>query len=193
MRGMRGRRPHPDALKALKGNPGKKRLFAEDDMIVSTAPPAPVELPSFLTHEREQEIFRRVIGDFIHRRIARPADVNAYARWAVYLNRWMAAKEYLDGKHTFYQAAVARGGTRYVPAPQWKDMIDLEHCICSLEDRLGLNPTARQSIIRGLSTMPVDLGGIELRQKPKGQAARKAEEIEAPAEPPSPIGFGKLN
>lgn len=185
--GRRGPKGDPDDVQAFKGNPNRKKLFVED-YIVPTQPLPDVDIPDFLTYERERELFKRVVNDFIHRRIARPADVSAFARWAVYLNRWMAAKEFMDGKHTFYKS-VTHAGERFVPAPQWKDMLDLERCICSLEDRLGLNPVARQSIIRGLSTMPTDLGGIELRKK---GAKDPAPQTEPPA-PVSPIGFGKLN
>jgi phage terminase small subunit len=199
----RGRRPKPDALKALQGNPGKRPLFLEDRLSPGTPPPPITSMPDFLKHEREITIYRRVIEDYLHRRIARMADTNAYARWAVYMHRWMTAKESIDG--IAYPSYQHNGKWQRLPA--FKDLIDLEHLITALEDRLGLNPVARQTIIRGLSTLPVDLGGMEDDKTKQIKAAKKknknksgdaattaVEEQEKFDElEKSPIGFGRLN
>jgi hypothetical protein len=189
----RGRRPRPDALKALQGNPGKRPLFLEDRVApVTSAPPALTTFPDFLKHDRERELFKRVIEDYLHRRIARAADTNAYARWAVYMHRWMIAKESLDGiAHPSYQSPPGRG--RWMRLPSFGDLLDLERAITALEDRLGLNPTSRQTIVRGLSTLPVDIGGLEERKAKDKQKKTDANTIDVEPEPPSPIGFGKLN
>ena len=182
-----GRRPSmPDDLKRLRGNPGRKKLERAEEVVPVGPPPPLSEVPEFLTQPRERELYRRVISDYLNRRIARPADVHGYARWATYMHRWMAAKEHLDGKQSFYKT-VAGDTTRYLPAPQFSDMLNLEGVISKLEDKLGLNPVARHAIIRGLSSVPVDLGGVRSDQA-KG-------EVDKPEAPPhvSPIGFGRMN
>jgi len=192
----RGRRSQPDALKALKGNPGKRKLVFDNAGKGGAVPHSlAVAVPDFLTHERERTIFTRIVDDYLQRRIARPADITAYGRWASYVHRWVSCKELLEGKQTFYQV-VSNHGTRWARLPMFKDMLDLERVLQSLEDRLGLNPVARQNIIRGLSSMPAALGGL-FGDEPAQTDTPIAGEDGAPAheeEPtPSPIGLGRLN
>jgi len=54
----------------------------------------------------------------------------------------------------------------------------LERLLQSLEDRLGLNPVARQNYLRGLAALPAPLAGLfdETEQKRDG-------------EPNDPLGF----
>src|SRR5665213_1758103 len=104
----RGRRAQPDAVKALKGNPGKRKLALndagkEDSHARST--PAAVLPPEFLTHDREKSIFTKIVTDYLQRRIARPVDITAYGRWAAYVHKWVSCKEQLDGKATWYKIA----------------------------------------------------------------------------------------
>jgi hypothetical protein len=180
-----GRRGQSAALKILKGNPGNRKI--KPDPEVPVMPPAAItEVPEFLTQPRERLLYSRIIADYQHRRIARPADVHAYARWAVYLNRWMAAKEYLDGKAAFYSSTKIEA-TRYLPAPAFVDMLKLETVIGQLESKLGLTPVARHQIIRGLAAMPADFGGTT----PHEHVGEVKEPKRAVTE--SPIGYGRMN
>lgn len=190
----RGRRAQPDEVKALKGNPGKRKLALESASKGEVRPRAAVaEPPEFLTHERERSIFVRIVDDYLQRRIARSVDVTAYARWASYVHRWVSCKEQLEGKTTWYKVE-SKHGTRLARNPLFKDMLDLERVLQSLEDRLGLNPVARQNIIRGLSTMPAALGGLFSENDP-AEHDDKPEVGEMPDGPPpadppsSPLGW----
>lgn len=189
----RGRRPVPDEIQALKGNPRKRRLSlksARGDAPKSELQPAkpPVlTIPDFLTGERERAIFRNVVEDYLQRRVARPPDLTAYARWAHYLDRWIICKEALDGKATFFTSE-SRHGKLLRRHPLFKDQLDMERVLQSLEDRLGLNPVARQNIIRGLAALPPALGDLFGDEKPPAEAAPDAPELpEVPAE--SPLNF----
>jgi phage terminase small subunit len=188
----RGRRAQPDAVKALKGNPGKRKLALEGAAGKgASSPKLPAfAMPEFLVHEREKTIFRAVVEDYLQRRVARAPDLTAYARWATYVHRWVQCKEFLEGKATWFKIE-SKHGQRLARHPMFKDMIDLERMLQSLEDRLGLNPVARQNIIRGLSAMPAALGGLFGDEK-------AAEEDKQPSdipdsskvdEPLSPLGY----
>jgi phage terminase small subunit len=180
---MRGRRAVPDEIKALKGNPGRRPL---GEAARTVAPPiAPVWVPEFLVGEREITIYRRVVDDYVQRRIARQADLNAYGRYAYYLNRWIGCAEQLVGKATWFQSE-SRWGKLLRRHPVFKDQLDLERVIQSLEDRLGLNPVSRQNIIRGLSTLPPALGGLFASEPPEGEPSPVGE---TPELPESPVGF----
>ncbi len=162
----RGRRAIPDEVKALRGNPGKRRLAlkhaakGEKTQTSDVLPRSVLAIPEFLTQEREREIFRKVVEDYLQRRVARAPDLTAYARWATYVHRWWICKEGLDGKATWIRTSSKHIEDMPRRHPMFKDMLDLERVLQALEDRLGLNPTARQNIIRGLSAMPAALGGL---------------------------------
>jgi phage terminase small subunit len=193
----RGRRAQPDEVKALKGNPGKRRLALEGagrpDRQTKVGP---IPIPEFLTNDREREIFKRIIDDYLQRRIARPTDLTAYARWASYVHRWVSCKEQLDGKATWFKSE-SKWGALLRRHPLFKDMLDLERVLQSLEDRLGLNPIARQNIIRGLAAVPPALGGLFGEEDPPKED-RPQPEMETPAADVGPLGYlqaaaGKLN
>jgi len=189
----RGRRAQPDAVKALKGNPGKRKLAlarAAKPEAASVKPAVFIQPPEFLTNERERAIFVRVVDDYLQRRVARAPDLTAYARWASYVHRWISCKEQLDGKATWFKST-SKHGDLLRRHPLFKDMLDLERVMQSLEDRLGLNPIARQNIIKGLSAMPAALGGL-FGDEPPADGDKPQPEDPAPEEQPpavSPLGF----
>jgi Phage terminase, small subunit len=200
----RGRRRIPDAIKELKGNPGKRKLALDgavapvQKQVAARTMPS-VAIPEFLKHERERTIFKRVIEDYLQRRIAREVDFMAYGRWASYVHDWMSCKEYLEGKAKFYKPKSANGNERLASHPVWQDQIALEKLLQSLEDRLGLNPAARQSILRGLAAMPSAIGGLfgdePHAEDPTGPPAPSAPAPEGPppeGEVMSPLGFLRL-
>lgn len=189
----RGRRALPDELKALRGNPGKRKLIADTAVDKSTQQQKPlkpitVEPPAFLTHDREKEIFLRIVRDYLQRRIARAPDLTAYGRWASYVHRWITCKESLDGKSTWFTSE-SKWGKLLRRHPLFKDMLDLERVLQSLEDRLGLNPIARQNIIRGLASLPPALGGLfdsdpRPDEEPAGDKPLPDQQLPVPEETP---------
>jgi hypothetical protein len=123
--------------------------------------------------------------------------LTAYARWAAYLHRWWICKEGLDGKATWIRTTSKHIEDMPRRHPLFKDMLDLERVLQSLEDRLGLNPVARQNIMRGLAAMPAALGGL-FGEEPVPEDSN-ADDVEvAPLEADaSPLSYlqnaGKLN
>lgn len=208
VRMARGRRPLPDEIKALKGNPGKRRLASLDKAKAKPAakakprrskgkaapakPPAAtqIQVPDFLTGKREKALFMKVVDDYLQRRVARPPDLTAYARWAHYLDRWIICKETLQGKSTFFKSE-SKHGALLRRHPLFKDQLDIERVLQSLEDRLGLNPAARQNIIRGLASLPPALGDL-FNDDPDAASdepeAPTTEQIDAPPAD-SPLAF----
>lgn len=142
-------------------------------------------MPEFLVGERERAIYSKVVDEYLQRRIAKATDVMAYARWAHYLDRWISCKELLHGKPTFFKSTSVHGELlrRH---PVFKDQLDLERLLQSLEDRLGLNPVARQNIIRGLAALPPALGGGLFGGDGKGEGARTVDGVDAPSAPDAP-------
>lgn len=191
---MRGRKPLPDSVKAIKGNPGKQKLAidraqAGQPAAIAPAPAVKVHVPEFLTSKRSRLIFGRVIDDYVQQRIARGPDLIAYGRWAYYVDRWIDVKEKLERKPLIYETK-SKHGKLIRKHPHFQAMTDLERVLQSLEDRLGLNPVARQNYLRGLSALPRALGDLFGQGEPEKRAD------EAPADAPmtspapaSPLGF----
>jgi Phage terminase, small subunit len=190
----RGRKPIPPHVKALRGNPGKRPIPTDFPVIENLIPfprPAVLEFPEFLSHERERHIFKLIIEDYLQRRVARAPDFHAFGRWSHYMHRWICCKEQLEGKATWFQYETA-AGKQIRRHPLFRDMLDIERMLESLEDRLGLNPAARQNILRGLTAMPAALGGDIFPGQDADGEAGVINEASSPATADatvSPLGF----
>lgn len=184
----RGRKAQPEEIKELRGNPGKRRLVAleaaKKQQRVAPAPPPRIETPEWLKGQREAAIFRIVVDEYQQNRIARSTDIHAYGRWAHYMARWIDAKEQLGDTSSFYQIE-SNHGKRLALHPLLVVMFRCEAEITKQEDRLGLNPAARQNIIRGMSSLPTaDLfGKIPQPSEDDDDELAQATAIE------SPLGF----
>ena len=187
----RGRKPIPPELKRLRGNPGNntQAQLGHDLSVVENLIPFPrkakLDIPDFLTQERERHIFKLIIEDYLQRRVARAPDFHSFGRWAHFMHRWICCKEQLEGKATWFQYETA-AGKQIRRHPLFRDMLDIELVLERLEDRLGLNPMARHNILRGLTAMPAALGGDVFADEDKLDDGSDAQ-IEAP--PVSPLGF----
>jgi phage terminase small subunit len=171
-------------MKAAKGNPGRRKLEGPEQGKTEQHPPQlqKVDAPEFLVHPRERELFRRIIDDYVLKRIARKPDLTAYARWAHYVHRWILCKETLEGKATWYKTQ-SNHGDMLRRHPMFKDQLDLERVLQSLEDRLGLNPVARQNIVRGLAAVPPAMTGLfdeAPEDNPPQGGGEKAPEVTTP-------------
>jgi phage terminase small subunit len=142
---MRGRRRQPDEIKRLRGNPHGHRLHLER-AAEGAPPPHPrrfaVEPPHYLTEKAERDAFNMALAS-LPANVARASDTNAVARWAVWLHVWVQCKSSLGSNKA---------------EPDWKShhrrMRDAESALVRLEDRLGLSPAARNSIVQGLFQVP---------------------------------------
>lgn len=185
----RGRKSQPDEIKELRGNPGKRRLVAleaaKKQQRTTPKPPATIETPDWLKGEREAAIFRMVVDEYQQNRIARATDIHAYGRWAHYMARWIEAKEQLGDNSSFYQVE-SNHGKRLALHPLLVVMFRCEAEITKQEDRLGLNPAARQNIIRGMSSLPAaDLFG----KIPTPPSVDDDDELAQATAIESPLGF----
>lgn len=205
-----GRPRQPAELQRLKGDPSKRGKGVLEREAAAEAEgaggasevlaPAVFDTPEYLTHERERTIFQRITRELLPRNIIRQTDFGVVARYAVYMHRWIAAKEDLDqaardlGKEVvgWYStdSTNGAGGVKMLRRhPAAVDMLDLGAELIKLETMIGLTPMARQSLMRGLQSLPKGAGGLFDQTQPRAQpedAASDAEVIEPPA---SPRGF----
>lgn len=192
---MRGRRPLPDEVKALKGNPGKRKLAldqARGDAKPTAQLPTPfrAEPPDYLTQDGERSAFREVL-DALPLNVARKSDLHAIARWSIWLNIFVDAKKRLDGRAHWYEST-SKHGTFLREHPISKRMHQAEAHLISLEDRLGLNIVARNNIVHRLFQMPGPPPNLFGPDKPEPDDAEPLPTGDAP-EPLedglSPLGF----
>ena len=168
----RGPKPRHPSVHALNGEPHLRRRNLQEpekvdvplgiNQIVHTATAA---IPDFVTTPRERAAFKTVIDDYLQRRVARSADLPAYGRWAVYLEMFIevktkvaAEKPHLSGDRTLMRT-----------------LKDLEEMLSKLEGSLGLNPMARQQIIRTLAAVPASKM-VEEQSKPDRKSKKPTEE-----------------
>lgn len=176
----RGRKALPDELKALKGNPGKRRLNLDQ---TNETVAVKLAIPDFLTSKLEREIFKRA-SDLLGRvNFVRQTDVDGLARWAWYLSKWIGFKKQVDAKKAaVYYETASKHGKMLRTHPIFASLLQIERVMLTHEDRLGLNPASRQTIMRGIFSSVTD---PSLFDKPgeKPAATDAAPKVE------SPLGF----
>jgi len=169
--GRRGPKPKPAEVKALIGNPGRRRLA----LATSTNGSAPVlrrriAPPEFLNDD-ERAMFRQVVE-------ALPLDVlRASDRWA--LGRWCS---WLS---IFIETKRARSAPNLAPDIEAKLLRRTESAesrLVMLEDRLCLNVASRNSVMARLIAQAPQQTVIAETGEPPEPAA-------APARDPDPLGF----
>lgn len=192
----RGRKAQPAEVKALKGNPGKRRL-ALDQSATGEArtelKPLKLQPPDFLKTAAEIETFKRALA-WLPANVARKSDVWAFGRWAAWMQIWIAAKLALDGKAHWYEAESQSKDAVKVKRdhPLSKKMSQAEAHLMALEDRLGLNVVARNSIVHRLFQMPGAAVGTMFDEVPPEQ--RKDDTpLQREDEQTSPLGFLQTN
>lgn len=184
----RGRRAVPDEIKALKGNPGKRRLVLQS----AEADAGPVKAPSYVSTVMEREIFKRVSAQLSSVRFIKATDADALARWAVWMAKWVDIKRRLSAKKAdVYYETKSKHGKMLRAHPLYASMIQIDKQLMALEDRIGLNPTSRQAILRGLINAPslpaADLFGGEVA-KPQAPSMTE-DDRKTMSEAVGPLGF----
>lgn len=211
---MKGRRRQSALMQQLKGDPrkrGRRRVSADvaADQKAQAQAAAPIsdgkpasevlappkfEIPDYLTGAREKLIFERTCTELMPMQIVRRTDFGLVARYAVYMSRWIRAKERTDefGGDGWYEtdSTAGAGGVKMLRRfPGVVDMLDFGQELTKMEIALGLTPLSRQNILRGLQTLPKGVGGL-FDDRPRVPNDEQASAAEAPTEAPAgPRGF----
>lgn len=187
----RGRRALPDEVKALKGNPGKRRLVLQN----ADADTGPISAPSYVTSALEREIFKRVAAQLGAVRFIKQTDADALGRWSVWMAKWVDAKKRLAGKRAdLYYETASKHGKMLRAHPLYAAMIQMEKLLMAHEDRIGLNPSSRQAILRGLINAPaLPQGGLfeTGAEKPQSATMSDPDKREMASALEGPLGFLK--
>lgn len=152
--GQRGPAPKPTSLKAAAGNPGKRALNDAEPL----PPPGEISPPAWLG-KRAQKIWAELAPVCVSMRTLTTADVYTFGRYCEAFARWLFLKQHFDKESdaayfaaTTYALKTDEGKTRYLmPLPQSVEMRQLHQQLKDLEDRFGLNASARSRIRIGIS------------------------------------------
>ncbi len=188
----RGRRAKPAEIKALLGNPGKRRLaLLSPKAGASGADVAPSihvpEPPSFLDDD-EREAFAFVY-ETMPLNLVRESDKVAVSRWAGWLVKWVNAKRRLADKGNDSYVSVSKHGSFVRVDADFNVMCKAEANLVTLEDRLGLNTVARSNLTSKLFQMPGPHPGALFEDDEPAAGKKPAAEAPAVKEEIDPLGF----
>lgn len=173
---MRGRNPQPAAIKEAKGNPGKRPIAKETD-IRDLAKGA----PNWLTDKAALAIWAELHGELTRIKLLRATDANAFARYCRNVAHWIAVTKVLAEEGDTYVTETKHGTMRRIN-PSFIIQERIERRLVDAEDRLGLNPAARQRILQQMAS-----SAQQLQLPIEGSEAGKGND--APRRPPSPVGL----
>lgn len=184
----RGRRALPDEIKALKGNPGKRKLVLGQ----TEERAGPIKAPAYVSSVDEKQIFARVADELARVRFIKATDADVLGRWCVYLAKWVSIKKRLQtGKNSnVYYETESKHGKMLRVHPLFASLFKIEQHLMALEDRIGLNPSSRQAILRGIINAPnIPAGGMfDEAEKPQAPLVTEADRAKAELEL-GPLGF----
>lgn len=208
---MRGRKPDPAAIKAAKGNPGRRPIAVEpspeeDDGLdrdleleATEVEDAKVTAPQWLNTSDlktdaakfisalTDDIWRELHGALVGLNLLKSTDENAFARYCRYMAEWIYWTRTLDREGAYYITTSPHVGELKRPHPAFRFRKDVEQSLKELGGELGLTPAARQGIFQRLAH----------RQPPVDEAAGRSappEDWDNARGNPDAIGFlGRLN
>jgi P27 family predicted phage terminase small subunit len=143
---MKGRRPEPAALQDAKGNPGRRRRAS------IVAPPAStwdVKAPVKLTGDAAR-VWAHLAPELERMKFLRPTDAQAFARYCRDVAHYWDVTQRLDEAGDTYVSESVHGRMLRIN-PHFVIQERLGRRLQEAEDRFGLSPAARQSIMLRLA------------------------------------------
>lgn len=210
-----GPKPRPAEIADLIGNPGHRPIARlPDDATASTAsrlePPAWLAAPAPAHSKRRSKraaaaaatdplvVWQQVTAAAATLPFIRATDQNALARYCVHLARWMDLNRAVVARGAVYTTRSNHGELDRV-RPEQTLMLKIETVLLALEDRLGLSPAARQSLLIRLADLPRD----QIATQPSAPGTASPDDVDTdPATDPhrlpmmdlpaSPVGIAVL-
>jgi hypothetical protein len=153
----RGRRAKPAEVKALLGNPGKRRLAlsgtASGSHAAASLVATKIEPPAYLTAQREREVFAWAL-EYLPANIVRHHGHSCAGALGDLDQRVHHCKLALDGKQHWYTTSSEHSPQIHREHPLAKRMDKAEAHLVTLEDRLCLNIVARNNVMHRILNAP---------------------------------------
>lgn len=188
----RGPKPAPAAIKRMKGNPGRRRI-AEPAVLPNEAAPkgaaaaksTGLSAPKNLT-EAQRAVWDMFVPDLEAMRLMKATDVAAFSRYCVWTVKWNEAERALR-RAKLVQVTESEHVTMERMSKWLMVMIHIDKRLGDIEERFGMNPSARQRIFAQLASLQpsLPLGGGQ--QQDAEPSASPSLPIAAPSA--SPVGL----
>ncbi len=180
----RGPKATPDALKALKGNPGKRSAKRDASPVSVDVLVGKASAPSWLPEEAKR-IWNQLAPELERAQLLKRPDALTFARYCKNFSLWLAAAEKLETEEL-----VVTTSSEHVTMDRINKnlqvMLLIEKRLEALEDRFGLNPAERQKIM----LQRAQGAGLGTGELPFDQPANPVRaSLAKPAAPSSPVGF----
>lgn len=187
----RGPKPEPAAVKAAKGNPGRRNIGSDpvDETVqaATKAAPGKIEPPKWLKKEG-LGIWKRIAPRLVSLKLLTQTDADTFARYCRNYARWLKMQSRLDEMGEIYEIETASGTVRRAdPAYMIGDR--LERQLVTAEAVFGLNPAERQRIFAARAGKTPDPGDLFEGQIMPRQPASRHKHQANHASADKPVGF----
>ncbi|MCA3256032.1 MAG: P27 family phage terminase small subunit [Alphaproteobacteria bacterium] len=175
----RGPKPQPAAIKLMKGNPGRRRVVdptVQAGEAAGKAAPigksSELQAPKNLT-DAQRAVWDTFVPDLEAMRLMRSTDTAAFARYCVWTVKWNEAERAL--RRAKLVTVTESDHVTMERMSKWlMVMIHIDKRLGDIEERFGMNPSARQRIFAQLASLQPSL------------PLAAAGELDQPASKPAP-------
>lgn len=164
-----GPKKQPAELAAAKGNPGHRAITPsppESEAITTSA-------PSFIKTKRAREIWAALMPVIQPYRFVKTSDEMAVGRYCIHLARFLDLNDQVAKSGVSYETDTNHGRMLRLH-PHFAAMMRIEEALVKLEDRIGLTPAARQSLmvrVAGGSGTDLPSPGLNDPRNPRASAS----------------------
>jgi P27 family predicted phage terminase small subunit len=138
---VKGRKPLPNNVKALRGNPGHRPFRAEPEAKKGKLPPVPPWLDPIAKTE-----FKRIRGDLVDTGVLTVLDWSILAAYCAAFARWRRASAVIVKHGTTYKTCTAEGYPIIRKRPEVSIVKDAETAMRMFAGELGLSPSSRTRV-----------------------------------------------
>jgi P27 family predicted phage terminase small subunit len=182
---MRGRRAQPEGIKEQKVAVRSKRSKSAAAP-VAPLPAGAIAAPHWLVKEG-LAIWKKLEPTLRSAKLLTATDADVFARYCRNFARWLKMQREMDKQGETYESDSAHGKLRRI-TPAFMIADRLERQLLATEDRFGINPAARQTIMVARART----GAGDLFQPDQRPGAAQPTPAATPAQPAAtqaPIGF----
>jgi P27 family predicted phage terminase small subunit len=147
----RGPKQQASETAALKGNPGHRPIAPVAD-VAQIAEIA----PDWLKGKDARAIWSKLMPQLRQLRFVKETDEIVVGRYCIHLARFLTLNDDIStkGKAAVTYTTVTNHGTMERLHPKFAALMRTEEALVKIEDRIGLTPAARQSLMSGLANRP---------------------------------------
>lgn len=154
----RGPKQKAGELAEAQGNPGRREIVKTPDAVDAIASTA----PDFLKNDAARRIWAILSPQLAALRFVKRTDDIVVGRYCLHLARFISLNEKLAASgDTVTYTTSTNHGTMERLHPNFAAMMRIEEALVKIEDRIGLSPASRQSLLARVAPGAGDGSGIQ--------------------------------